>query len=161
MPVHTIETLNKLRRISNGILQEKGRNAKMEELAKRSGIAEKKVRGLLEISRNTISLETPVGSDEDATLGELLEDDKLQGPIEEAVGSALQIDIEELLKGLTTQETKVLSMRFGLGFDKNYTFDEIGNEENLSRERIRQIEARALRKLRNPSRSEHLRSFLE
>ncbi len=161
IPVHMIETINKLNRISRQILQEQGREATPEELAERMGLPEDKVRKVLKISKEPISMETPIGDDEDSHLGDFIEDSKVLSPIESATVAGLMESTQNVLAGLTAREAKVLRMRFGINMHTDHTLEEVGKQFDVTRERIRQIEAKALRKLRHPSRSEQLRCFLE
>ena len=161
IPVHMIETINKLNRISRQILQEMGREATPEELAERMEMPEDKIRKVLKISKEPISMETPVGDDDDSHLGDFVEDANTVAPPEAATSSGLKYATSEILETLTPREAKVLRMRFGIGMNTDHTLEEVGKQFDVTRERIRQIEAKALRKLRHPSRSEHLRSFLD
>ena len=161
IPVHMIETINKLNRISRQILQEKGREALPEELAERMEMSEDKVRKVLKIAKEPISMETPIGDDEDSNLGDFIEDKNVEAPMEAATTSGLLNATTDILGSLTPREAKVLRMRFGIGMNTDHTLEEVGKQFDVTRERIRQIEAKALRKLRHPSRSEHLKSFLE
>ena len=161
IPVHMIETINKLNRISRQILQEKGREALPEELAERMEMPEEKIRKVLKIAKEPISMETPIGDDEDSHLGDFIEDKNVEAPMDAATGSGLMGATQDILDTLTPREAKVLRMRFGIGMNTDHTLEEVGKQFDVTRERIRQIEAKALRKLRHPSRSEHLRSFLE
>lgn len=161
IPVHMIETINKLNRISRQILQETGREATPEELAKKMDLSEDKVRKVLKIAKEPISMETPIGDDEDSHLGDFIVDGSMQLPIDCATAEGLREAILEILETLTPREAKVLRMRFGIEMNTDHTLEEVGKQFDVTRERIRQIEAKALRKLRHPSRSEKLRSFLE
>lgn len=161
IPVHMIETINKLNRISRQMLQEMGREPSPEELAEKMFMSEEKIRKVLKISKEPISMETPVGDDEDSHLGDFIEDTALELPIESATSESLRTVTQEVLGGLTTREEKVLRMRFGIDMNTDHTLEEVGKQFDVTRERIRQIEAKALRKLRHPSRSEVLRSFLD
>ncbi|MEI6747130.1 MAG: RNA polymerase sigma factor RpoD [Methylococcaceae bacterium] len=161
IPVHMIETINKLNRISRQILQEKGREATPEELSERMEMPEDKVRKVLKIAKEPISMETPVGDDEDSHLGDFIEDAKVLSPIEAATIEGLKESTQNVLAGLTAREAKVLRMRFGINMNTDHTLEEVGKQFDVTRERIRQIEAKALRKLRHPSRSEQLRCFLD
>ena len=161
IPVHMIETINKLNRISRQILQEKGREALPEELAEKMEMPEEKVRKVLKIAKEPISMETPVGDDEDSNLGDFIEDKNAYEPLEGATRNGLKDATHGILDSLTEREAKVLRMRFGIGMNTDHTLEEVGKQFDVTRERIRQIEAKALRKLRHPSRSEHLRSFLD
>jgi RNA polymerase primary sigma factor len=161
IPVHMIETINKLNRISRQMLQEMGREATPEELASRMDMPEDKIRKVLKIAKEPISMETPIGDDEDSHLGDFVEDANSIAPPDAATGSGLKFATSEILETLTPREAKVLRMRFGIGMNTDHTLEEVGKQFDVTRERIRQIEAKALRKLRHPSRSEHLRSFLD
>ncbi|WP_370298371.1 RNA polymerase sigma factor RpoD [Pontibacterium sp.] len=161
IPVHMIETINKLNRISRQMLQEMGREATPEELAERMDMPEDKIRKVLKIAKEPISMETPIGDDEDSSLGDFIEDVTIDSPVDSATGEGLREATKEVLSGLTARESKVLRMRFGIDMNTDHTLEEVGKQFDVTRERIRQIEAKALRKLRHPSRSEHLRSFLD
>ncbi len=161
IPVHMIETINKLNRISRQILQELGREATPEELAVRMEMPEDKVRKVLKIAKEPISMETPIGDDEDSHLGDFIEDSRVLSPIEAATIAGLRESTQNVLAGLTAREAKVLRMRFGINMNTDHTLEEVGKQFDVTRERIRQIEAKALRKLRHPSRSEQLRCFLD
>ena len=161
IPVHMIETINKLNRISRQMLQEMGREATPEELAERMEMPEDKVRKVLKIAKEPISMETPIGDDEDSHLGDFIEDARVLSPVESANVEGLKESTQSVLAGLTAREAKVLRMRFGIDMNTDHTLEEVGKQFDVTRERIRQIEAKALRKLRHPSRSERLRSFLE
>jgi len=161
IPVHMIETINKLNRISRQMLQEMGREPTPEELGERMDMPEDKIRKVLKIAKEPISMETPIGDDEDSHLGDFIEDTTIESPIDSATGEGLQEATNGVLSGLTAREAKVLRMRFGIGMNTDHTLEEVGKQFDVTRERIRQIEAKALRKLRHPSRSEHLRSFLD
>jgi RNA polymerase primary sigma factor len=161
IPVHMIETINKLNRVSRQILQEKGREATPEELAERMDMPEDKVRKVLKIAKEPISMETPIGDDEDSHLGDFIEDTSIQAPVDSATFEGLRRATQDMLHGLTPREAKVLRMRFGIDMNTDHTLEEVGKQFDVTRERIRQIEAKALRKLRHPSRSEQLRSFLD
>lgn len=161
IPVHMIETINKLNRISRQMLQEMGREATPEELAARMDMPEDKIRKVLKIAKEPISMETPIGDDEDSHLGDFIEDDGAESPIDIATIEGLRESTTLVLAGLTAREAKVLRMRFGIDMNTDHTLEEVGKQFDVTRERIRQIEAKALRKLRHPSRSEHLRSFLD
>ncbi|MFT6913846.1 MAG: RNA polymerase primary sigma factor [Motiliproteus sp.] len=161
IPVHMIETINKLNRISRQMLQEMGRDATPEELAERMEMPEDKVRKVLKIAKEPISMETPIGDDEDSSLGDFIEDAMAHSPIDSATGEGLCEATRDILSGLTGREAKVLRMRFGIDMNTDHTLEEVGKQFDVTRERIRQIEAKALRKLRHPSRSDHLRSFLD
>ena len=161
IPVHMIETINKLNRISRQMLQEMGREPTPEELGDRMEMPEDKVRRVLKIAKEPISMETPIGDDEDSNLGDFIEDPQIGSPIELATGEGLREATKDILGGLTAREAKVLRMRFGIDMNTDHTLEEVGKQFDVTRERIRQIEAKALRKLRHPSRSEHLKSFLD
>ncbi len=161
IPVHMIETINKLNRISRQMLQEMGREPTPEELGERMEMPEDKIRKVLKIAKEPISMETPIGDDEDSHLGDFIEDSSIPSPIESATGEGLREATREVLSGLTAREAKVLRMRFGIDMTTDHTLEEVGKQFDVTRERIRQIEAKALRKLRHPSRSDHLRSFLD
>jgi len=161
IPVHMIETINKLNRISRQMLQEMGREATPEELAERMEMPEDKIRKVLKIAKEPISMETPIGDDEDSSLGDFIEDTTLESPIDSATGEGLRESTRAVLAGLTAREAKVLRMRFGIDMNTDHTLEEVGKQFDVTRERIRQIEAKALRKLRHPSRSDHLRSFID
>jgi len=161
IPVHMIETINKLNRVSRQILQEKGREATPEELAERMEMPEDKVRKVLKIAKEPISMETPIGDDEDSHLGDFIEDISIPSPLDSATFEGLRRATQEMLHSLTPREAKVLRMRFGIDMNTHHTLEEVGKQFDVTRERIRQIEAKALRKLRHPSRSEQLRSFLD
>ena len=161
IPVHMIETINKLNRISRQCLQEMGREATPEELAERMNMPEDKIRKVLKIAKEPISMETPIGDDVDSHLGDFIQDESLELPLDSATAESLRIATNEVLEGLTPREAKVLRMRFGIDMNTDHTLEEVGKQFDVTRERIRQIEAKALRKLRHPSRSETLRSFLD
>ncbi len=161
IPVHMIETINKLNRISRQMLQEMGREPLPEELAERMQMPEDKIRKVLKIAKEPISMETPIGDDEDSHLGDFIEDTTLELPMDSATATNLRGATHEVLAGLTPREAKVLRMRFGIDMNTDHTLEEVGKQFDVTRERIRQIEAKALRKLRHPSRSETLRSFLD
>ncbi|AJR09977.1 RNA polymerase sigma factor RpoD [Photobacterium gaetbulicola] len=161
IPVHMIETINKLNRISRQMLQEMGREPLPEELAERMQMPEDKIRKVLKIAKEPISMETPIGDDEDSHLGDFIEDTTLQLPMDAATATNLRMATNEVLAGLTPREAKVLRMRFGIDMNTDHTLEEVGKQFDVTRERIRQIEAKALRKLRHPSRSDVLRSFLD
>jgi RNA polymerase primary sigma factor len=160
IPVHMIETINKLNRISRQMLQEMGREPTPEELAERMEMPEDKVRKVLKIAKEPISMETPIGDDEDSHLGDFIEDQTVASPIDSATEQGLKETTHAVLAGLTAREAKVLRMRFGIDMNTDHTLEEVGKQFDVTRERIRQIEAKALRKLRHPSRSDQLRSFL-
>ncbi len=161
IPVHMIETINKLNRISRQMLQQFGREATPEELAKEMEMPEDKIRKVLKIAKEPISMETPIGDDEDSHLGDFIEDNNASSPIDSATETGLMETVRDVLAGLTPREAKVLRMRFGIDMNTDHTLEEVGKQFDVTRERIRQIEAKALRKLRHPSRSEQLRSFLD
>jgi RNA polymerase primary sigma factor len=161
IPVHMIETINKLNRITRQMLQEMGREATPEELAARMDMPEDKIRKVLKIAKEPISMETPIGDDEDSHLGDFVEDTNTVAPPDAAIMSSLKEKIDALLETLTPREAKVLRMRFGIGMNTDHTLEEVGKQFDVTRERIRQIEAKALRKLRHPSRSEPLRPYIE
>ena len=160
IPVHMIETINKLNRISRQMLQEMGREATPEELAERMGMPEDKIRKVLKIAKEPISMETPIGDDDDSHLGDFIEDSTLELPLDSATAQSLKVATHEVLEGLTPREAKVLRMRFGIDMNTDHTLEEVGKQFDVTRERIRQIEAKALRKLRHPSRSKKLKDFL-
>jgi RNA polymerase primary sigma factor len=161
IPVHMIETINKLNRISRQMLQEMGREPTPEELAVKMEMPEDKIRKVLKIAKEPISMETPIGDDEDSHLGDFIEDTSIESPVEAATGTGLHETVRDVLGGLSPREAKVLRMRFGIDMNTDHTLEEVGKQFDVTRERIRQIEAKALRKLRHPSRSEQLRSFLD
>jgi len=161
IPVHMIETINKLNRISRQMLQQYGREATPEELAKEMDMPEDKIRKVMKIAKEPISMETPIGDDEDSHLGDFIEDTNVESPIDNTTNINLQETVRDVLAGLTPREAKVLRMRFGIDMNTDHTLEEVGKQFDVTRERIRQIEAKALRKLRHPSRSEQLRSFLD
>jgi RNA polymerase primary sigma factor len=161
IPVHMIETINKLNRISRQMLQEMGREPTPEELAERMIMPEDKIRKVLKIAKEPISMETPIGDDEDSHLGDFIEDGSGELPVDSATSENLKGATHEVLAGLTAREAKVLRMRFGIDMNTDHTLEEVGKQFDVTRERIRQIEAKALRKLRHPSRSEQLKSFLD
>ncbi len=161
IPVHMIETINKLNRISRQILQEMGREPTPEELAERMEMPEEKVRKVLKIAKEPISMETPIGDDEDSHLGDFIEDANIQAPNDSASFEGLRRTTRDALEGLTPREAKVLRMRFGIDMNTDHTLEEVGKQFDVTRERIRQIEAKALRKLRHPSRSDQLKTFLD
>ena len=161
IPVHMIETINKLNRISRQMLQQYGREATPDELAKAMEMPEDKIRKVLKIAKEPISMETPIGDDEDSHLGDFIEDTNVMSPVENTVDINLSETVRDVLAGLTPREAKVLRMRFGIDMNTDHTLEEVGKQFDVTRERIRQIEAKALRKLRHPSRSEQLRSFLD
>jgi len=160
IPVHMIETINKLNRISRQMLQEMGREPLPDELAERMEMPEDKVRKVLKIAKEPISMETPIGDDEDSHLGDFIEDTTVHSPVDSATSSGLKETTHSVLAGLTPREAKVLRMRFGIDMNTDHTLEEVGKQFDVTRERIRQIEAKALRKLRHPTRSDQLRSFL-
>ena len=161
IPVHMIETINKLNRISRQMLQEMGREPSPEELAERMEMPEDKIRKVLKIAKEPISMETPIGEDEDASIGDLIEDITIALPVDEATKHNLTESTRDVLGSLTAREAKVLRMRFGIDMNTDHTLEEVGKQFDVTRERIRQIEAKALRKLRHPTRSDHLRSFID
>ena len=161
IPVHMIETINKLNRISRQMLQEMGREPTPEELGERMEMPEDKIRKVLKIAKEPISMETPIGDDEDSHLGDFIEDGTMESPIDSATVENLKEATRDVLSGLTAREAKVLRMRFGIDMNTDHTLEEVGKQFDVTRERIRQIEAKALRKLRHPTRSDHLRSFLD
>ena len=160
IPVHMIETINKLNRLSRQMMQEIGREPTPEEMSKRLDIPEDKMRKVMKIAKEPISMETPIGDDEDSNLGDFLEDTSINSPIDDASIRSLKDSTDEILASLTAREAKVLRMRFGIGMNNDHTLEEVGKQFDVTRERIRQIEAKALRKLRHPSRSDVLKSFL-
>ena len=161
IPVHMIETINTLNRISRQMLQEMGREPTPEELGERMEMPEDKIRKVLKIAKEPISMETPIGDDEDSHLGDFIEDGTMESPIDSATVENLKEATRDVLSGLTAREAKVLRMRFGIDMNTDHTLEEVGKQFDVTRERIRQIEAKALRKLRHPTRSDHLRSFLD
>ena len=161
IPVHMIETINKLNRISRQMLQEMGREPTPEALAERMEMPEDKIRKVLKIAKEPISMETPIGEDEDASIGDLIEDTTIALPVDEATKHNLTESTRDVLSSLTAREAKVLRMRFGIDMNTDHTLEEVGKQFDVTRERIRQIEAKALRKLRHPTRSDHLRSFID
>ena len=161
IPVHMIETINKLNRISRQMLQQFGREPTPEELSKEMDMPEDKIRKVLKIAKEPISMETPIGDDEDSHLGDFIEDTNVSSPVDSATETGLVETVRDVLAGLTPREAKVLRMRFGIDMNTDHTLEEVGKQFDVTRERIRQIEAKALRKLRHPSRSEQLRSFLD
>ncbi len=161
IPVHMIETINKLNRVSRQLLQEKGREATPEEIAEVMEMPVGKVRKVIKIAKQPISMETPIGDDEDSSLGDFIEDSNILSPLESTTANGLTNTVTNLLSGLTPREAKVLRMRFGIDMNTDHTLEEVGKQFDVTRERIRQIEAKALRKLRHPSRSEQLRSFMD
>jgi len=161
IPVHMIETINKLNRISRQMLQEMGREPTPEELGERMDMPEDKIRKVLKIAKEPISMETPIGDDEDSHLGDFIEDVQALSPVESATAEGLREATRQVLAGLTARESKVLRMRFGIEMNTDHTLEEVGKQFDVTRERIRQIEAKALRKLRHPSRSDHLRGFID
>ena len=160
IPVHMIETINKLNRVFRQMLQEMGREPTPEELAEKMDMPEDKIRKVLKIAKEPISMETPIGDDEDSHLGDFIEDNNILSPIESATGESLRESTKDILSTLTPREAQVLRMRFGIDMNTDHTLEEVGKQFDVTRERIRQIEAKALRKLRHPSRAEHLRSFI-
>ena len=161
IPVHMIETINKLNRVSRQMMQDMGREPTPEELSNELDMPEDKVRKVLKIAKEPISMETPIGDDEDSNLGDFIEDTVIQSPLNNATEGSLHFATDDVLSSLTAREAKVLRMRFGIGMNTDHTLEEVGKQFDVTRERIRQIEAKALRKLRHPARSSHLRSFLD
>ena len=161
IPVHMIETINKLNRVSRQMIQEMGREPTPEELGERMDLPEDKVRRVLKIAKEPISTETPIGDEEDTTLGDFIEDTSIDAPDVAAIEENLQGATDDILGSLTAREAKVLRMRFGIGMNTDHTLEEVGKQFDVTRERIRQIEAKALRKLRHPTRSSHLKGFLD
>ena len=161
IPVHMIETINKLNRVSRQMMQDMGREPTPEELSKELDMPEDKVRKVLKIAKEPISTETPIGDDEDSSLGDFIEDTVIESPLENATEESLHFATDDVLASLTAREAKVLRMRFGIGMNTDHTLEEVGKQFDVTRERIRQIEAKALRKLKHPSRSKQLKSFLE
>ncbi len=161
IPVHMIETINKLNRVSRQMMQDMGREPTPEELSKELDMPEDKVRKVLKIAKEPISMETPIGDDEDSNLGDFIEDTVIHSPLENATEGSLHFATDDVLSSLTAREAKVLRMRFGIGMNTDHTLEEVGKQFDVTRERIRQIEAKALRKLRHPSRSSHLKNFLD
>ena len=161
IPVHMIETINKLNRISRQMVHEKGREPTPEELGERMDMSEDKVRRVLKIAKEPISMETPIGDDEDSHLGDFIEDANVDSPVDSSIDEGLREATKDVLGSLTAREAKVLRMRFGIDMNTDHTLEEVGKQFDVTRERIRQIEAKALRKLRHPTRSDHLRSFLD
>ena len=161
IPVHMIETINKLNRVSRQMMQDMGREPTPEELSKELDMPEDKVRKVLKIAKEPISMETPIGDDEDSNLGDFIEDTVIHYPLKNATEGSLHFATDDVLSSLTAREAKVLRMRFGIGMNTDHTLEEVGKQFDVTRERIRQIEAKALRKLRHPSRSSHLKNFLD
>jgi RNA polymerase primary sigma factor len=161
IPVHMIETINKMNRISRQILQETGLEPDPKTLAEKMEMPEDKIRKIMKIAKEPISMETPIGDDEDSHLGDFIEDTATVAPLEAAMGASLRHLTEDLLDSLTPREAKVLRMRFGIGMNTDHTLEEVGKQFDVTRERIRQIEAKALRKLRHPTRSERFRGYLD
>ena len=161
IPVHMIETINKLNRVSRQMMQDMGREPTPEELSKQLDMPEDKVRKVLKIAKEPISMETPIGDDEDSNLGDFIEDTVIHSPLKNATEDSLHFATDDVLSSLTAREAKVLRMRFGIGMNTDHTLEEVGKQFDVTRERIRQIEAKALRKLRHPSRSSHLKNFLD
>jgi len=161
IPVHMIETINKMNRISRQILQETGQEPEPAVLAEKMEMPEEKIRKILKISKEPISMETPIGDDEDSHLGDFIEDASTMEPADAAVYAGLRTVTKDVLDSLTPREAKVLRMRFGIEMNTDHTLEEVGRQFDVTRERIRQIEAKALRKLRHPARSDRLRSFLD
>ena len=156
-----IETINKLNRVSRQMMQDMGREPTPEELSQELDMPEDKVRKVLKIAKEPISMETPIGDDEDSNLGDFIEDTVISSPIQNATEDSLNLATDDVLSSLTAREAKVLRMRFGIGMNTDHTLEEVGKQFDVTRERIRQIEAKALRKLRHPSRSGHLKTFLD
>ena len=161
VPVHMIETINKLNRISRQMLQEMGREPTPDELAINMEMPEDKIRKIMKIAKEPISMETPIGDDDDSHLGDFIEDSSNTAPIEAAMQAGLRDVVKDILDSLTPREAKVLRMRFGIEMSTDHTLEEVGKQFDVTRERIRQIEAKALRKLKHPSRSDKLRSFID
>jgi RNA polymerase primary sigma factor len=161
IPVHMIETINKLTRASRYLVQEMGREPTPEEIAQKIDLPVDKVRKVMKIAQEPISLETPIGEEEDSHLGDFIEDKGAVSPVEAVIGINLSSQTQEVLESLTERETKVLKLRFGIGDGRDHTLEEVGQQFEVTRERIRQIEAKALRKLRHPTRSKKLKSFVE
>ena len=161
IPVHMIETINKLNRITRQMVQEKGREPTSEELGQRMDMPEERVRRVLKIAKEPISMETPIGDDEDSHLGDFIKNTNAKSPEEDAIEKLMSKDVKQTLRGLTTREAKVLMMRFGIEMNNDHTLEEVGKQFDVTRERIRQIEAKGLRKEKHPSRSGHLRSYLD
>nr|MCR5072567.1 sigma-70 family RNA polymerase sigma factor [Clostridiales bacterium] len=161
IPVHMVETINKLIRINRQLVQELGRDPRPDEIAKEMGISEEKVREIIKIAQEPVSLETPIGEEDDSHLGDFIPDDDAPAPAEAVATTLLKEQLMDVLDTLTPREAKVLCLRYGLDDGKARTLEEVGREFNVTRERIRQIEAKALRKLRHPSRSKRLKDFLE
>ena len=161
IPVHMIETINKLNRVSRQMMQDMGREPTPEELSQKLDMPEDKIRKVLKIAKEPISTETPIGDDEDSSLGDFIEDTVIESPLQNATEGSLHLATDDVLGSLTAREAKVLRMRFGIGMNTDHTLEEVGKQFDVTRERIRQIEAKALRKLRHPSRSSHLKSFLD
>ena len=156
-----IETINKLNRIQRRLLQENGKEATPEELAEHMDMTEEKVRRVLKIAKEPISMESPVGDDEDSHLGDFIEDENAEKPLDQTINDGLSDSTHDILSSLTPREAKVLRMRFGIDMNTDHTLEEVGKQFDVTRERIRQIEAKALRKLRHPSRAQNLKSFLD
>ena len=161
VPVHMIETINKLNRISREILQQTGQEAHPSVLAERMDLSEEKVRGILKIAKQPVSMETPVGDDGDATLGDMIEDSAASSPADAAMQADLRAAIDDALDSLSPREAKVLRMRYGINTKSDHTLEEVGKQFDVTRERIRQIESKAMRKLMHPSRADRLKSFLD
>jgi RNA polymerase primary sigma factor len=161
IPVHMIETINKLNRIQRKLLQDNGKEATPEELAEHMDMTEEKVRRVLKIAKEPISMESPVGDDEDSHLGDFIEDENAEKPLDQTINDGLSDSTRDILSSLTPREAKVLRMRFGIDMNTDHTLEEVGKQFDVTRERIRQIEAKALRKLRHPSRAQNLKSFLD
>ena len=161
IPVHMVETINKLSRVKRQLVQELGRDPQPDEIAKEMGVSVEKVREIMKIAQEPVSLETPIGEEEDSHLGDFIPDDEMPAPVEAATSTMLNEQLMDVLSSLTPREEKVLRLRFGIDDGRQRTLEEVGKEFNVTRERIRQIEAKALRKLRHPSRSRRLKDFLE
>jgi len=161
VPVHMMETVNKINRLSRQLLQELGRPATIEELSEKMELPQDKVIKALDAAKQPISLETPVGDDDDSTIWNLVSDTSIESPLDQASDEGLRETTNDVLRALTEREAKVLRMRFGIDMNTDHTLEEVGRQFSVTRERIRQIEAKALRKLRHPSRSEQLKSFIE
>ena len=161
IPVHMVETINKLIRVNRQLVQEYGRDSRPDEIAKEMGMSEDRVREILKIAQEPVSLETPIGEEDDSHLGDFIPDEEALAPADAVASTLLKEQLMEVLSSLTPREAKVLRLRYGLDDGKARTLEEVGREFNVTRERIRQIEAKALRKLRHPSRSKKLKDFLE
>ena len=161
VPVHMIETINKLNRISREIMQRTGKAADPAALAERMEMPEEKVRSIMKIAKEPVSMETPVGEDGDTSLGDMIADSDTASPAEAALHASLRATVREMLDDLTPREAKVLRMRFGIDMSTDYTLEEVGKQFDVTRERIRQIESKAMKKMRHPSRADHLKAFLK